>query len=112
MTVSVEADELKGRKPLGSTWFALRRYSSEIREFTVTKSTSVTVWYLDRDWENKETGRTRQERRGGNWFPTRLEALTAMRNRLKDEVQSANARYSRAVEALKTFNSKHAGELG
>ena len=100
------------KEELGATWYRLTHYSREIEERTVTKSTSQTVWYRHLDWDGKPTGQIRQERKGGDWFPTKREALDEARKRLEKEEMRARDTYSQAVERLKKFNEKHAGELG
>lgn len=98
--------------PLGTTWFKLLRWSEKIEEFTVTKSTSQTVWFRQRDWNGVETSRIIQERKGGDWYPTLAEAVAVKRKRLEASLQSANNAYSQAVKQLKDFNLKHAGRDG
>lgn len=98
---------------LGETWYEVQRYSSDmVREYTVTKHTSLTVWYKQKDWEGKETGRITQARKGSDWFQTKRDALAEKRRRLELEVEQTNASFSRATKALKDFNAKYAGELG
>lgn len=100
------------KQPLGSTWYRLNRYASEIQERTVVKSTSQTVWYKDIDWHGKELPTVRQERKGSDWYPAKVEALAEMRKRLERSVEYTNSQYSLAVKKLKDFNLKYAGELG
>lgn len=96
----------------GETWFHISRYSTNVEEFRVTKSTALTVWYVGKDWNGKETGGINQSRIQGEWFRTKREALTAIRSRLERQKQYANDELSRTTEALSKFNFKHAGELG
>ena len=100
---------MSDKQPLGSTWYNLLDYSNEIRERTVVKSTSQTVWYRQVDWEGKDCGRIRQERKGHEWFPTKDEAIAELKRRLVRSVQHTYDRYTVAVKKLKDFNLKYAG---
>lgn len=100
------------QNPLGNTWFKLSRWSERIEEFTVTKSTSQTVWFRRRDLNGVETAMIAQERKGGDWYPSLAEAVAEKRKRLEGVLQRANDDYSKAVKKLKDFNLKHAGGDG
>lgn len=95
---------------MGSPWYYVDRYSDDVQERTVIKETSQTVWWLDKDWQNKPM--QRQERKGGDWFPTKAEAFAEKKIRLERALQHADDHRSRAVQKLKDFNLKYAGTDG
>lgn len=97
---------------LGSIWYHVGRWSTKPEEFTVVKKTSATVWFKNKDWEGKELDHVRQMRIGDEWFQTKREALLSIRKRLERSEEYTRGNYSQAVQKLKEFNVKHAGELG
>lgn len=100
------------KKPLGATWYHVSRWDTRVEEFTVTKKTSATVWFKQKDYTGRETNDIRQARIAGEWFATRREALMFIRARLERSEEYTRSSWNQAKDELAAFNAKHAGELG